>query len=127
MSVRGSVLVLTVLTAVATSVPVLMAQQPGPQVLRGQVIAPPKGAPLFPVPPLDGQAPQTTPVPVPPPLFSDVAKMLPLDLKPRVVCGMTLLPAPQDIDPQIAGQRPPEKPKDSTTYTVRPVQPSICW
>jgi hypothetical protein len=56
-----------------------------------------------------------------------VAANLPLDLKPRVVCGMTLLPAPPSVDPKIAGKEPLEKPKTPTTYSIRPVQPSICW
>lgn len=127
MSVRGSVLLLTILGSVVTSVAPVSAQQPGRHVLR--VIPPPKAAPLFPVQPFDAQSPQAVPAPVPTPLFADVAKTLPPDLKPRVVCGMTLLPAPQGVDPQIASdKREPEKPQDqATSYTIRPVQPSICW
>jgi hypothetical protein len=81
------------------------------------------------VQPFDAQSPQAVPAPVPTPLFADIAKTLPPDLKPRVVCGMTLLPAPQGVDPQIASdKREPEKPQDqATSYTIRPVQPSICW
>jgi hypothetical protein len=49
------------------------------------------------------------------------------NLKPRVVCGMTLIPAPPGVDPKIGDQREAEKPKTPTRYTIRPVQPSICW
>ena len=93
MSTRGSVL-LTVLVGVATLTPVLSAQQPGGQLYKLRISPPSKAAPLFPVKALNGLAPQTTPAPVPPQLFTEVAKILPPDLSPRVVCGMTLLPAP---------------------------------
>jgi len=127
MDARASVLLLTVVVSAAMPAAVLSAQQPGRQMFRGQVISPPKTAPLFPVEPLNGQASQALPAPLPTPLFTEVAKMLPPDLKPRVVCGMTLLPAPPDVDPQIAVPSQTEKPKNPTTYTIRPVEPSICW
>ena len=59
--------------------------------------------------------------PVPP------SRSLRPSLKPRVVCGMTLIPAPPGVDPKIASPESPGRPRDPTTYTVRPVQPSICW
>jgi len=44
------------------------------------------------------------------------------DSKPRVVCGMTLIPADPKIDPKIR-----ITPKDSDTrYTIRVVPPPIC-
>jgi hypothetical protein len=47
--------------------------------------------------------------------------------KPRVVCGMTLLPAPTGIDPKIRLDREENKPINPTVYTIRPVQPTLCW
>jgi len=47
-------------------------------------------------------------------------------LKPRVVCGMTLVPGDPKIDPGIALKRRPEGPGSETKYTIRTVQPSIC-
>jgi hypothetical protein len=43
------------------------------------------------------------------------------------VCGTTLIPAPPGVDPKIALPEPPEKAKNPTAYTIRPVQPTICW
>jgi hypothetical protein len=44
------------------------------------------------------------------------------DLKPRVVCGMTVIPADPSIDPKIRIKR-----EDSQTrYTIRAVPPPIC-
>ena len=123
---RGSVLLLTI-AGIAMSTAVLSAQQPGRQLFRVQVISPPNATRLFPVQPFVGQTAQVQPAPVPTPLFTEVAKMLAPDLKPRVVCGMTLIPAPPEVDPKIALPEPAEKPKNPTTYTIRPVQPSICW
>lgn len=42
--------------------------------------------------------------------------------KPRVVCGMTLIPAP-NVDPKMAI----EPNTDSTRYTIRAIEPPICW
>jgi hypothetical protein len=50
-----------------------------------------------------------------------------LMLKPRIVCGTTLIPASPAVDPDIAIKRPAGKPKDLTTYTIQPVQPTLCW
>ncbi len=49
------------------------------------------------------------------------------NLKPRIVCGMTLIPANPSKDPKMAQKENPEKAKNPTAYTIRPVQPSICW
>ena len=46
--------------------------------------------------------------------------------KPRVVCGMTLIPADPATDPKIAKPGPETK-RDGTKFTIRAVQPSICW
>jgi hypothetical protein len=127
MSVRGSVLWLTVLASVATSVAVLSAQRTQQPLFPGQPMPPPRRAPLFPVQPFDGQEPQAPPQATPPSLFPEVVANLPPSLKARVVCGMTLIPAPPGVDPKIASQEPSEKPKNPTTYTIRPLQPSICW
>jgi hypothetical protein len=42
--------------------------------------------------------------------------------KPRVVCGMTLIPAPS-VDPRMVVERP----KAATRYTIRAIEPPICW
>jgi len=67
------------------------------------------------------------PPPAAPALRFDVVPDTLPNLKPRVVCGMTLIPAPPSADPKIALPEPTEKPKNPTTYTIRPLQPSICW
>ena len=125
MGARASVLLLTVLGSVATSVAVLSAQRPQQPLFPGQPVPSAKTGPLFPVQPFDGQeqAPQARQ----PLVFPEVVANLPPSLKPRVVCGMTLIPAPPGVDPKIASQGPTEQPKNPTTYTIRPVQPSICW
>jgi hypothetical protein len=126
MRARSSVLLLTVIAGAATSVAVLSAQRPQQPLFPEQPVPAPRTAPLFPVPPFEGQrASQAPPRPAPAPLFVDLANMR-LDLKTRVVCGMTLLPAP-DVDPKIALPEAVEKTKDPTTYAIRPVQPSVCW
>ena len=89
--------------------------------------------PLFPVQPFETpQAPQPPAqqshpaTPAPPVLLLETLRNLP-NLKPRVVCGMTLIPANPAIDPKIAQKEDSEKTKNPTTYTIRPVPPSICW
>jgi hypothetical protein len=43
--------------------------------------------------------------------------------KPRVVCGMTMIPGDPSIDPKMLVQ-----PKsDGTKYTIRAIEPPICW
>ena len=42
--------------------------------------------------------------------------------EPRVVCGMTVIPADPNIDPKIFVERPP----DPTRYTMRIVPPPVC-
>jgi hypothetical protein len=87
---------------------------------------------LFPVQPFEAAkaaqapAPQANPAtPVPPALLLETLRNLP-NLKPRVVCGMTLIPANPSVDPKIGQRHDAKKPKNATTYTIRPVQPSIC-
>ena len=41
---------------------------------------------------------------------------------PRVVCGMTIIPADPKIDPKMAIGRP----RDDVRYTMRSIEPSIC-
>jgi hypothetical protein len=113
MGARTSVLLLTVCAGVAVSVAALSAQRPQPPLFPGQPVPPPRAAPLFPVPPLTLFPPND-------------ANAVP-NLQPRVVCGMTLIPAPPSVDPKIAGKEQNEKPRNPTAYTIRPVQPSICW
>ena len=124
MRTRSSILLFTALAAVATSAAVLTAQQRLEPLFPGQRA--PKAPSLSPMQPSQvPQSPQATP---PPPTLVVTSDTNPLaNLKPRVVCGMTLIPAPPDVDPKIADQREAEKPKTPTTYTIRPVQPSICW
>ncbi len=119
---RGAIpFVVVVFVAMSTGV---LAQQRLERAFPGER---PRATPLFPVQPFEGRKPQAPPQPAPTLIFPDVAANLPSDLKPRVVCGMTLIPAPPSVDPKIATPEPPEKPKNPTTYTIRPVQPSICW
>jgi len=115
-----------VFVATTTSVAVPSAQRPQEPTFPGQSAPPPRTTPLFPVQPFGGQEPQAPPPAAPAPRFDVVPNPLP-NLKPRVVCGMTLIPAPPSADPKIALPEPTEKPKNPTTYTIRPVQPSICW
>jgi len=61
--------------------------------------------PLFPAPPAPNQL--ATPA------------------KPRVVCGMTLIPAVPAIDPKIA--KPGTEKRNDTKFTIRAIQPSMCW
>jgi hypothetical protein len=43
--------------------------------------------------------------------------------RPKVVCGMTMIPADPNIDPKM-----PAAPRsDGTNYTIRAVEPPICW
>jgi len=119
MGVRSSVLVFTVLAVVATLGGVLQAGQ----VQFTQAPTPPRspmtpGQPLFPVPRV---APDEVPNPPTPP--NQLEELAP---KPRIVCGMTLIPAPK-VDPKIGQKQETEKPKNPTRYTIRPVQPPICW
>ena len=88
---------------------------------------------LFPVPSFEApkapQAPaqQADPAtPSPPALLLEALQNLP-NRKPRVVCGMTLIPGNPSVDAKIGQKDYQEKPKNPTTYTIRPVQPSICW
>jgi hypothetical protein len=127
MGARTPVLLLTVCAAIAASAAVLSAQRPQQPLFPGQPVPPPRTSPLFPVQPFDGQQPQAPPQARPAPLFPEKVANLPPDLKPRVVCGMTLIPAPPTVDPKIALPEQTEKPKNPTTYTIRPVQPSTCW
>ena len=103
----------------------------------GVLSAPEQRQPLFPVPPAGPQTPPQTPAvplaPVPPaagavpglPALPNLADAL--IQKPRIVCGMTLIPAAPAVDPKIATKPPAGKPKDPTTYTIRAVQPTLCW
>ena len=79
--------------------------------------------PLFRAPPLEVPPPQPLPDISPrqttPPGQSAA-------LKPRIVCGMTLIPAPK-IDPKIAPRQTPARPANPPAYTIRPLQPPICW
>ena len=43
--------------------------------------------------------------------------------RPKVVCGMVLIPADPSIDPRIRF----EAPKRDTRFTIRAVQPPVCW
>jgi hypothetical protein len=123
MSVRGLVPVIMTLAIVATLGGVLQASQ----IQFTQSPTPPRyptmpgqrpGQPLFPVPRV---APDEVPNPSTPP--NQVEAVIP---KPRIVCGMTLIPAPK-VEPKTAEKPETEKPKNPTRYTIRPVQPSICW
>ncbi len=43
---------------------------------------------------------------------------------PRVVCGMTLIPANPGIDPKMAVEPPA---RDDVRYTIRAIEPPACW
>ncbi len=43
--------------------------------------------------------------------------------QPRVVCGMTIVPADPTIDPKIAVK---PRPDDTTRYAIRGITPPIC-
>jgi hypothetical protein len=88
--------------------------------------------PLFPLQPFEApKAPQLPPqqrdpaAPAPPALLLETLQNL-RSLKPRVVCGMTLIPGNPHVDPKIGQKDDPEKLKNPTTYAIRPVQPFIC-
>ena len=127
----------TLLTAlmIVTSLGVAAAQPrfpptapfPQPQVTPRQ-----EQRPLFPPQPFEApKAPQLPAqqrepaTPAPPALLLETLQNL-RSLKPRVVCGMTLIPGNPYVDPKIGQKDDPEKLKNPTTYTIRPVQPSIC-
>ena len=87
----------------------------------------------FPVQPFEApKAPQlpaqqaNPATPAPAALLLETLRNLP-NRKPRVVCGMTLIPANLSVDPKIAQKDDREQPANQTTYTIRPVQPSLCW
>ena len=42
--------------------------------------------------------------------------------RPRVVCGMTLIPAP-NVDPKMTI----EPKTDRTRHTIRAIEPPVCW
>lgn len=42
--------------------------------------------------------------------------------KPKVVCGMTIIPADPSLDPKFA-RTPPDR---STNFTMRVIEPTIC-
>lgn len=44
--------------------------------------------------------------------------------RPRVVCGMTLLPADPVIDPKMAIEPPS---RDGVRHTIRAIEPPACW
>jgi hypothetical protein len=61
--------------------------------------------------------------PAPQNLQGLTARVRSVDAQPRVVCGMTLVPAKPDLDPKMVHQRPPEPNVD---YKIRALTPRIC-
>lgn len=114
MNLRGATLPLTA-WMIVTSLGGAEAQRLFPV----QSFEPPKA----PQPPAQQADPAT---PSPPALLLETVRNL-ANRKPRIVCGMTLVPANPSIDSKMAQKKNPEKTKDPTTYTIRPVQPSLCW
>jgi hypothetical protein len=47
----------------------------------------------------------------------------PASPKPKVVCGMVIIPADPLLDPRM-GVEPPNR---DTRFTIRAVQPPVCW
>ena len=45
------------------------------------------------------------------------------ETKPKVVCGMTIMPGDPNTDPGIHRNAP----ESETTFTIRAVQPPVCW
>jgi len=138
MSLGRLVPVITTLAGVVATVNALEAAQPqSAQSLSapasGILSAPKQQQPSFPLPPVVPQTPAVPLAPVPPaagavpalPALPNLADAL--IQKPRIVCGMTLIPVSPAVDPKIATKSPAGKPKDPTTYTIRPVQPTVCW
>ena len=59
--------------------------------------------------------------------LKDVARMqqrndAPSPSEPRIVCGMTIIPADPKIDPKMVIERP----RDDVRYTMRSIEPSVC-
>ena len=46
----------------------------------------------------------------------------PAERKPKVVCGMTIIPADPKIDPKMVVQRP----FDGVDYKIRTIDPPVC-
>jgi hypothetical protein len=46
-----------------------------------------------------------------------------IEAQPRIVCGMTLMPARPELDPKMAAQVPPPP---NMEYKVRAIRPRIC-
>ena len=82
---------------------------PGPQV------APRPQPPLFPVPLIVPPTQRPRQQVQPPYGFQ------PDDLRPTIVCGMTVIPALPDVDPKFVKKAPDDK-----TYTMRFVPPPAC-
>ena len=47
----------------------------------------------------------------------------PVDAQPRVVCGLTLVPARPELDPKIA---PQQEPQPNREYKIRTILPRVC-
>jgi hypothetical protein len=61
-------------------------------------------------------------------LFAGTVTQLPVSspesqIKPRVVCGTVLIPGNAGVDPKIRA----EAPKTTTKFTMRGIQPQVCW
>ena len=84
------------------------SQQPSPQPAPMRRVDPYKK--LFQQPPLDQTARAER--------RADAAA----STAPRVVCGMTVIPADPNIDPKMIIRRPP----DDTRYTIRVIPPPLC-
>ena len=51
------------------------------------------------------------------------ADVRPLDAQPRVVCGLTLVPARPELDPKIAPQQEPQRNRE---YKIQTISPRVC-
>jgi hypothetical protein len=85
-----------------------------------QLVAPPSKRPfsnIFTAPRLEPRGRQR-------PSDPQIVEVKPLPgARPRVVCGMTLVPAPRDLDTKMAVQ-PPQKP--DVEYKLRAIAPPVC-
>ena len=57
------------------------------------------------------------------PPSSSSSPLIEAQLEPKLVCGTLLIPGNARVDPKIRA----EAPKTSTKFTMRGIQPRVCW
>ena len=132
MRIRGAVAIVLLSTGVlalpagtrARLAPPLLAQDSAPLLPQAPPAPAPRQQPRPPVQPPDQPSLPRRPSVQLRPSIERFAQRL---AKPRVVCGMTLIPGDPTIDPGIVVKPDPRQAGNPTKYTIRPVQPTICW